>query len=212
MNLKLSDFIVRRIGIAVIASVMAVMLMPAAVFAGNINGPEAGLISQASGTFNYNGKSYVATSGALGQLRAYLSKDGIDLTSEQAAKASSMMYANIENGVIEGYLIPAGEGSSDTGSSSDSKTEKKDNKDSNRKKGITEEKAGSAVVTVTDKSSSFAVKSGKKELFKGTLPVKDTGFDLSPALTAAVMILLLIPAGIFVSVKLKLFAHTADES
>ncbi len=212
MKSKISDFIVRRISIMVVASAMVIVLMPAAVFAGNINGPEAGLISQASGTFSYNGKSYVATSGALGQLRAYLSQDGIDLTADQASRASSMMYANIKNGVNQGYLVPVGGGSSDTGSGSDSKTEKKDNKESNRKKGITEEKAGSAVVTVTDKSSSFAVKSGKKEVFKGTLPVKDTGYDLSPALTAAIMILLLIPAGIFVSVRLKLFAHTADES
>ena len=125
MKSKISDFIVRRISIMVVASAMVIVLMPAAVFAGNINGPEAGLISQASGTFSYNGKSYVATSGALGQLRAYLSQDGIDLTADQASRASSMMYANIKNGVNQGYLVPVGGGSSDTGSGSDSKTERK---------------------------------------------------------------------------------------
>ena len=75
---------VRRI--ASIAAVLAVsaMMVPWTAAAGNINGPEDGLISQASGTFTYEGKSYVATAGALGQLRAYLSQDGIDLTPEQS--------------------------------------------------------------------------------------------------------------------------------
>lgn len=204
---------VRRI--ASIAAVLAVsaMMVPWTAAAGNINGPEAGLISQASGTFTYEGKSYVATAGALGQLRAYLSQDGIDLTPEQAAKAASMMYGNIGNGVAEGYLVAAGggkdgdsNGGTDNGAGTDSK--KKNDKD----KGITREKAGSAEVKIRDSESSFSVTNGDKTVMTGLLPVKDTGFDFGSSAAAAAAMLIMIPAGIVVSVKKKLFAHSSDET
>lgn len=204
---------VRRI--ASIAAVLAVpaMMVPWTAAAGNINGPEAGLISQASGTFTYEGKSYVATAGALGQLRAYLSQDGIDLTPEQAAKAASMMYGNIGNGVAEGYLVPTGGGKdgdsndgTDNGTGTDSK--KKNDKD----KGITREKVGSAEVKIRDSESSFSVTNGDKTVMTGQLPVKDTGFDFGSSAAAAAAMLIMIPAGIVVSVKKKLFAHSSDET
>lgn len=198
---------VRRI--ASIAAVLAVsaMMVPWTAAAGNINGPEAGLISQASGTFTYEGKSYVATAGALGQLRAYLSQDGIDLTTEQAAKAASMMYGNIGNGVIEGYLVPVGGGTAD-GSKDGTDNSKKTDKD----KDITREKAGSAEVKIRDSESSFSVTNGDKTVMTGQLPVKDTGFDFGSSAAAAAAMLIMIPAGIVVSVKKKLFAHNSDET
>ena len=195
-----------------IASIAAVLMVPVfmvpwTVMAGNINGPEAGLISQASGTFTYEGKSYVATAGALGQLRAYLSQDGIDLTPEQAAKAASMMYGNIGNGVIERYLVPVGGGTAD-GSKDGTDNSKKTDKD----KGITREKAGSAEVKIRDSESSFSVTNGDKTVMTGQLPVKDTGFDFGSSAAAAAAMLIMIPAGIVVSVKKKLFAHSSDET
>lgn len=203
---------VRRI--ASIAAVLAVpvLMVPQTVLAGNINGSESGLISQASGTFTYEGKSYVATAGALGQLRAYLSQDGIDLTPEQAAKASSMMYANIENGVIEGYLVPAGGGNDDSSKDGTDRGTGTDKNSDDKDKNITREKAGRAEVKIRDSESSFTVTRGGKTVMTGQLPVKDTGFDLIPAAAAAAVILLMIPVGIVISLKMKLFARSGDET
>lgn len=201
---------VRRITVIAAALVVSVM-MPCTVLAGNINGSEAGLISQASGTFTYEGKTYVATESSLAQLRGYLSQDGIDLTEDQAARAASMMYANVKNGVIEGYIVPVG---GDTASgSADGDTDSENNDKEKKENGVTREKAGKATVEVKDKESVFTVtaKDGKTVL-KGQLPVKNTGFDLSPALLMAAVLMLMVPAGIVISLKMKLFAHSRDES
>ena len=78
---------------------------PVQVFAGDINGNEAGVISAAQGTFEYNGKSYVAKSEYVDQLRGKLSQDGVDLTAVQASEAIAMIYGNVANGVSSGYLV-----------------------------------------------------------------------------------------------------------
>ena len=197
-----------RIAIAAAILIISVFAVPQAALAGNINGPEAGLIGQASGSFMYEGKSYVATSAALGSLRAYLSRDGIDLTADQASRAASMMYANIKVGVLDGYLVPAGSAASESDESGTDESSTAKTKES----GVTEEKAGKATVTVKDKDSSFTVTKGKKEIMTGQIPVKDTGFDILPAAAAALGIVLLIPAGLILSLKLKLFAHNQNEN
>jgi cobalamin biosynthesis Mg chelatase CobN len=74
------------------------------VYAGSINEAEAALIAAASGTFVYQGESYCATSGALSQLRGYLSENGIDLTAAQSEKAVSYMYAHVAEGISRGYI------------------------------------------------------------------------------------------------------------
>ena len=65
---------------------------------------------------------------------------------------------------------------------------------------------------IRDSESSFSVMKGGKTVLTGQLPVKDTGFDLGLAAAAAAVILLMIPAGIVVSFKMKLFAHNSDET
>ena len=70
-----------------VALLFGLLFSASSVYAGSINGPEAGLISKASGTFQYQGKRYVATAAAMGQLRAYLSRDDVDLTQDQANRA-----------------------------------------------------------------------------------------------------------------------------
>ncbi|BCN32289.1 hypothetical protein [Anaeromicropila herbilytica] len=75
------------------------------VYAGNINGNEASIISVASGSFTYKGKTYHATNASLSTLRSYLSRDDINLTAAQASKAISLIYANVEKGVTSGYIV-----------------------------------------------------------------------------------------------------------
>ncbi len=85
---------------------LAVLSFSSPVFAGDINSYEAQVIAYASGTFTYQGKTYVAANGMIGQLSAYLSEDGVNLTSEGASKAISSIAANVEKGVTAGYLVP----------------------------------------------------------------------------------------------------------
>lgn len=77
-------------------------------FAGDINGNEASVIAAASGTFSYDGKTYRAGSAYINSLTSYLSADDVDLTAEQASEAIAMMYANVANGVEQGYLYEVG--------------------------------------------------------------------------------------------------------
>lgn len=77
-------------------------------FAGGINSNEAGVISAASGTFTYDGKTYRAGSAYINQLVAYLSGDDVDLTAEQASEAINMMYGSVAQGVEDGYLYEVG--------------------------------------------------------------------------------------------------------
>ena len=65
------------------------------VQAGEINANEAKLVSAASGTFTYEGKTYHASSQYIGELRAYLSKDDVDLTAADVSSLISDMNANI---------------------------------------------------------------------------------------------------------------------
>lgn len=76
------------------------------VQAGEINANEARLVSAASGTFTYEGKTYHASSQYIGELRAYLSKDDVNLTAADVSSLISDMNANIPAGVKEGYLVP----------------------------------------------------------------------------------------------------------
>lgn len=187
--------------------ILSILLAAVPVYAGSINGPEAGLISQASGTFTYDGKSYVATPGALAKLKAYLSRDDIDLTQEQADRAASLMYSNVEGGVLDGYLTPVGGSGSAADENSDSNSILNSPKGKNGEK-KKNEKAGKATVSVTEKDSALEV-TGKdgKPIFSAQLPVKDTGADLSSLLTLSVILSMLIPMGIFAAWKLKFFAH-----
>ncbi|HBN57610.1 MAG TPA: hypothetical protein DD414_12630 [Lachnospiraceae bacterium] len=77
------------------------------VFAGDINGNEQAVLDAAEGTFESDGKQYVATDAAKDRIRNYLSQDGVDLTAEQASKAISQAFGNIEMGIAQGYLVPA---------------------------------------------------------------------------------------------------------
>lgn len=86
--------------------------------AGEINANEARLVSAASGTFTYEGKTYRASSQYVSQLRSYLCKDDVDFTAADVESLISDMYANVGAGVQEGYLEEVG-GSLGAGDASD---------------------------------------------------------------------------------------------
>lgn len=95
-----------------LAGLLAVPWPHMITFAGEINGNEAGVIAAASGTFTYDGKTYQAGSAYINSLTAYLSADDVDLDSEQASRAISMMYDSVAEGIERGYLYEVGGNSS----------------------------------------------------------------------------------------------------
>lgn len=92
--------------------------------AGEINANEARLVSAASGTFTYEGKTYIASSQYVGELRSYLCKDDVDLSAEDVSSLISDMYANVETGVKDGYLEEVGGASDGTDEDPDEESEK----------------------------------------------------------------------------------------
>lgn len=104
---------------------VAVMAPRMITFAGEINGNEARVISAASGTFSYEGKTYQAGSAYINSLTSYLSADDVDLTAVQADEAISTMYGSVGEGVAQGYLYEVG---GETPSSEETTTEKESDK------------------------------------------------------------------------------------
>lgn len=101
-------------GFAWVAAVTLLAAESMTVSAGGINASEASVISVACGTFTYNGKTYVAKAAYQAQLQAKLAEDGIDLTQAQADEAISLIYANVETGVVQGYLEEVGGSTTET--------------------------------------------------------------------------------------------------
>ena len=203
----------RKTVIAGIAILLSMSVSASVSYAGSINGPEAGLIHQASGTFEYQGKTYKATSSAIGQLTSYLSRDGVDLTQEQANRAASLMYSNVKSGVLDGYLTPIGGASENTDAGKNSAAPRKDSNsvlnrpNSTSSRAVTKEKAGSAQVKVRDSRSALqVVNADGQEILKAELPVKDTGFSYSGPILTLGSLLLLSFTGIAAAWKLRLFA------
>lgn len=130
-------------------------LFPVTAYAGGINEAEQGIISAISATYEYNGAYYKVTDAYIAQVTAYLSQDGVDLTSDQASEYLSQFYANIATGISSGYMVQVGEagGSTpeetktpDTSESTDEtetetespETEEKDSKEEKDKKNSSE--------------------------------------------------------------------------
>ncbi|WMJ85806.1 hypothetical protein [Anaerocolumna sp. MB42-C2] len=75
------------------------------VKAGELNQYESDLVGRAGGQFEKDGVTYQADSAYVQELINYLSQDGVDLTAAQRDEAVAEMYANVEAGIEEGYLI-----------------------------------------------------------------------------------------------------------
>lgn len=83
---------------------MSATIFGTRAYAGEINAQEARLVSEASGTFSHEGKTYRASAQYVDELRSYLCEEDVDLTAEDVDVLISDMYANVEAGVQEGYL------------------------------------------------------------------------------------------------------------
>lgn len=118
-----------------VAFMIGIMSPKMVAFAGEINSNEARVISAASGTFLYDGKIYKAGTAYINSLISYLSADDVDLSAEQADEAISMMYANVAEGVNNGYLYEVG--GDNTQTTEKATTEEGQESDTDERKDIT---------------------------------------------------------------------------
>ena len=92
--------------IFVIAVVFCWLLPVSTVYAGSLNKYEQDVIAEAKKTYIYEGREYRVPDTYINQLVNYFSSDDVDITSEQRDEALRMAYESIEQGVLEGYLVP----------------------------------------------------------------------------------------------------------
>lgn len=201
----------RKYAILLVSIVLTLILSSGVVvYAGSINGNEAGVLSKAQGPFSYKGKQYVPTKGYLGTLSAYLSRDDVDLSADQAARAIALIDANIKNAILDGVIVPAdgsGGAAADGGSgaTSDDGAGAPDEQNQPGKK--TAEPAGAATVKKNGGNSTFLVTGANgKTVLKSSMPLKNTGFAMNGPVTVGIVLLILLIAGCTLAFKFKLFA------
>lgn len=100
----------KKIAVGFFSAISLVFATTSVCLAGGMNANESSVYAAASGTFQYEGQTYTAAPEYLSQLQAYLCRDDIDLTADQASAAIAEMNANIAQGVAEGYILPTGGG------------------------------------------------------------------------------------------------------
>lgn len=108
----------KRLAILSVACISA-LAAGKTVYAGNINAAEQRIIDYYSGTFTYNGKSYVFTESAKAQAYDKLASDDVDLTDAEASSAIRQGRSKLKQGIDEGYLVEVGSTGSGDGDNTD---------------------------------------------------------------------------------------------
>lgn len=191
----------------------AIVMTAGTVQAGGLNGPESALIGAASGTFTYNGQSYVASPDLLNQAVNYLCQDGVDLTQEQANAAIGSMYGMVAQGVAQGYLIPTGGGGQTSGSQGQGKnsagTEDIPEKSASEAVKDAAELAGELGVKVTvdpaNKKVTITNKDGK-QILNFDRAIKNTGIPLD----FGAVFFVLLAVYLVIAILLLVFAWYQD--
>ena len=171
------------------ALVLPVFLNTATASAGGINSEESRVLTVARGSFEYEGEKYVAKRYFVDQLIAYMSRDDIDRTAEQADSAISKIYANVETGVKDCYIVKI---------HNDSESE-----DEKAKEGkVVKEKDGSLIAY--DESGSVVLKSD------GLL--RNTGYSAQGILTALAVMGIVFVLAIACSIATKIISGLKKKS
>jgi hypothetical protein len=182
-------------------------------YAGSLNANEQAVISVAKGRFEVDGKQYKADSTYVNQLINYLSSDGVDLTSDQKAEAIATMYANVEEGVKQGYLHPiedkqenteVAEELTDIVTTKDSETGQIVSKDNSDGSIISGKESG----TPSDQKNQ-EIEATASDSAEDTI-IKNTGFNLNTTLFIAVGAAILMLICIYETIRSDFFAHTDE--
>lgn len=188
------------------------LLLPKTAGAGGINGNESRVIGVAQGTFEYDGEQYIARQSYIDQLVSYLSRDNINMTSEQADQAVNKVYSGVESAISDGYIVKVSSDKNDQDTEKKIKVdeispEEKDegitdinelkdkDKEKDKDKQETEKIAPTEAPGLIQKSDSGTVtaydNTGKKIAeFDGIL--KNTGFSLNTLLPEGIVMIIIL--------------------
>lgn len=184
---------------------LLIFIMSKTACAGEINGNEQTVLSIVSGEFEYKGINYKAAPGYIEKVRTYLSQDDIDLTAEQANEAVSEIYANIETGVTEGYIIPSNMGAKEkANASANNNQENADNQKKEEKKNTEE------IVISTSSGMVEAIDEKGESLFVSESAIKDTGYEFTGVIFVLTMIVIGIGLCMMITIKYQLLAHNDE--
>ncbi|MFA9464592.1 MAG: hypothetical protein ACERKN_09920 [Velocimicrobium sp.] len=201
----------------IVGSLLLAMAIPTIAHAGNINGNEQSVLGIVQGGFEYDGVYYTAAPGYVDKVRSYLAQDDIDLTAEQASEAASEIYANIQTGITEGYIIPnetVDKTSIDEPDPLEEKpTDGSKSKDKKESKEPTEVQPEEQKQVVISASSGMveAIDSDGNQLFVSESVIKDTGYNLSGGMIVLVFLIIGIGLCMMLTMKYQLLAYK-DES
>lgn len=85
------------------------LLTPVTAYAGDINSAEQDVLSAISQQQEYKGAYYKVTDGYISKVTEYLSRDDIDMSSQEADSYIAQFYANIGVGIASGYMEKVGD-------------------------------------------------------------------------------------------------------
>ena len=147
------------------------------VYAGDINAEEQMLLDMMHDSIEYKGVIYVAAPGYIEEATAHFCQDDVDLTPEQAEEVIATVFANVKQGIADGYLIPQEQlgsesqgisdvDTSDTGASLQEDTDSVGMSGNVSEQIETEEQQGESL---------------QEETKPGESIIKNTGYDLSGA-------------------------------
>lgn len=185
----------------------------AIAYAGSLNANEQAVINVAKGQFEVDGKMYMAESSYVNQLVSYLSSDEIDLTEDQMEEAIAQMYANVEEGVTQGYLLPV-EDQGDDEKISDDQTDIMTSLDADNDVIVSRSTSGEKIFEQEVSTPSSDVTNQDAGSASTTAVVdtviKNTGFNLNTTFFIAVGAAMLMLICMIETIKSDFFAHNDE--
>lgn len=101
--------ITARTAAVTLAALVLPLLIPIRAYAGDINSAEQNVLAAISEKQEYQGAYYKVTDGYYAKVTEYLSRDGIDMSGQEADNYIAQFHANIGVGVSAGYMEKVGD-------------------------------------------------------------------------------------------------------
>lgn len=192
------------------------------VYAGDLNQYESEVVNVAKGTFEVDGVTYQVKQTYINELIRYFMEDNVDITAKQRDEAISIMHANVNQGVDEGYLIPITEHNNIEEQTSKSQIINRTDNEEEKMNTITDDKTEEFIHQIMNESNTTTkldVEKGKVTVTKGeddslitvNTVIKNTGFNLNATVIMAFIIFTVMVICMFITYKLKLLVHEEEK-
>ena len=199
-----------------ISSLCFIFFFAPNVMAGGINNNEARVIAVAKGGFEYDGDMYIARQIYVDELIAYLNQSDINMTAEEADYSISQVYANIEIGVTQGYIVKVNSEKDDV--DKDAEVPITEVSPEEEQLGIRDpselevNKIPEGEVVSDDKGNLHIFDSDGNTVASFTSELKDTGFSIYPVRIMIIILGVVLMITIVEAVKLIFAQKNANRS